>query len=102
MTSFKYKISVEAIRRANDRLISGEKAMSSGFAMSKDKINKAFSQALRKHKSRMQFGSIEYYALLELRDRLNKSEYAGLGLQNLDRLRFEVDAKIESIHKDKK
>jgi hypothetical protein len=43
-------------------------------------------------------GSIEYYALIDLRDNLNKREYNSLGLLNLDRLKFEVQQTIDSIH----
>ena len=50
----------------------------------------------------IEFGSIEYYALIELRDTLNERHYQNLGLEHLDRLRFEVTQKIEQIKNNHK
>jgi hypothetical protein len=44
------------------------------------------------------YGTYEYFILLELRDRLNYSQYNKFDLDSLDKLRFEIHRKIEAIH----
>lgn len=44
------------------------------------------------------YGDIEYFTLLDLRDKLKYFNYDKLDLVNLDRLRAEVERKIEVIH----
>ena len=46
----------------------------------------------------IKFGDIEYFTLLDLRDKLKYQQYHKLDLVNLDRLRSEVEIKIEAIH----
>jgi hypothetical protein len=53
---------------------------------------------LYKESIMIKYGSVEYFELLDLRDRLKAWKYDKLGLQNLDRLRNEVSIKIEAIH----
>ncbi|MES2829657.1 MAG: hypothetical protein V4687_15960 [Bacteroidota bacterium] len=46
----------------------------------------------------IKFGSIDYFELLSLRDKLQSRHFDKLGLDNLDKLRNECCMKIESIH----
>jgi len=46
----------------------------------------------------IKFGDVEYFELLELRDRLKYFRYDRLDLSGLDRLRSELEFKIEAIH----
>ena len=46
----------------------------------------------------IRFGDIEYFTLLELRDRLKARQWDKLDLLNIDRLRNEVEIKIQQIH----
>lgn len=46
----------------------------------------------------IKFGDVEYFELLELRDRLKYFRYDRLDLISLDRLRSELEIKIEAIH----
>ncbi len=50
----------------------------------------------------IKFGDIEYFTLLELRDKLMYRGYDRLDLLTLDRLRNEVDIKILQIHEEDK
>ena len=43
-------------------------------------------------------GDIEYFELLELQDYLKAHRLDKLGLENIDRLRSEIEIKIEEIH----
>jgi hypothetical protein len=45
----------------------------------------------------IKFGSIEYFRLLDFRDRLRNRGYDKLDLFNLDKLRNEIDIKIMRI-----
>ena len=47
-------------------------------------------------------GSIEYFELLTFRDKLNSFRLNKLDLNYLDKLRMEVDLKIEEIHLEAK
>ena len=49
----------------------------------------------------IKLGSIKYYALIELGQKLNNSDYKNLGLEHLDRLSFEVQQKIKEIKNNK-
>lgn len=46
----------------------------------------------------IKFGDIEYFTLLDLRDKLKNYYYGRLDLTNLDKLKLEVEMKIEAIH----
>ena len=46
----------------------------------------------------IKYGDVEYFELLELRDRLKYFRYDRLDLLSLDRLRSELDIKIQAIH----
>jgi hypothetical protein len=46
----------------------------------------------------IKYGDIEYFTLLDLRDKLKYFQYDKLDLVNLDKLRIEVAIKIEAIH----
>jgi hypothetical protein len=46
----------------------------------------------------IKFGDIEYFELLTLRDRLKYWKYDKFDLEYLDKLKAEIDRKIESIH----
>jgi phenylalanyl-tRNA synthetase beta subunit len=48
------------------------------------------------------FGDIEYFTLLELQQRLKAYDYDKLDLENLDRLRAEVDRKVAAINLQEK
>lgn len=50
----------------------------------------------------IKFGDIEYFTLLDLRDKLKYYQYNKLDLVNLDKLRLEVDMKIDAIHLEHK
>jgi hypothetical protein len=50
----------------------------------------------------IKYGDIEYFTLLDLRDKLKYFQYDKLDLFNLDRLRSEVEIKIEAIHLENK
>ena len=50
----------------------------------------------------IKYGDIEYFTLLDLRDKLKYIQYDKLDLQNLVRLRSEVEIKIEAIHLESK
>lgn len=50
----------------------------------------------------IKYGSIEYFTLLGLRDELNYTSLNKLGLQNLDKLKFEIDVKIAAINESAK
>ena len=43
-------------------------------------------------------GDLEYFELLELQDYLKAHRLDKLGLENIDRLRSEIEIKIEEIH----
>jgi hypothetical protein len=45
----------------------------------------------------IKYGSIEYFELLDLRDRIASDKYNKFDLVNLDKLRFEVNNKIAAI-----
>lgn len=47
---------------------------------------------------KINFGDIEYFTLLDLNDKLKYYQYDKLDLLNLDKLRAEVERKIEAIH----
>jgi len=47
---------------------------------------------------RIEFGSLEYFELLGLQDKLKGYRLDGLELENLDRLRSEIERKVEAIH----
>jgi len=46
----------------------------------------------------IKFGSIDYFELLGLRDKLQSRYFDKLGLDNLDKLRNEIHLKVERIH----
>ena len=46
----------------------------------------------------IKYGDIEYFTLLDLRDKLKYDHYDRLDLTKLDVLRSEVEIKIEAIH----
>ena len=46
----------------------------------------------------IKFGDTEYFTLLNLNDKLKFRDYERLGLENLDKLRADVEMKIEAIH----
>lgn len=50
----------------------------------------------------IKYGDIEYFTLLDLRDKLKYFQYDKLDLINLDRLKSEVEIKIEAIHLEHK
>lgn len=50
----------------------------------------------------IKYGDIEYFALLELNDRLKDRMLNRLDLVNIDRLRNEVEIKIMAIHEAEK
>ena len=50
----------------------------------------------------IKFGSIEYFELLTFRDKLKSFRLNKLDLNYLDKLRMEVDLKIEEIHLEAK
>jgi predicted nucleotidyltransferase len=50
----------------------------------------------------IKYGDIEYFALLELNDRLKDRMLNRLDLVNIDRLRNEVEMKIMAIHEAEK
>ena len=50
----------------------------------------------------IQFGSIEYFELLNFRDKLMNRHLDRLDLLQLDRLRNEVEIKVLSIHEKHK
>ncbi len=52
--------------------------------------------------SMIKYGSIEYFELLSFNDKLKSRHLDKLDLQNLDRLRFEVQIKIEAINETAK
>lgn len=45
----------------------------------------------------IKFGSIEYFTLLDLQSKLKYRAYDKLDLEQLNRLRYEVEVKIKSI-----
>lgn len=55
--------------------------------------------------SKIKYGSVEYFTLLDLNERLQAWKYDKLDLLNLDKLRSEVEmkiAKITAIHQEAK
>lgn len=50
----------------------------------------------------IKFGSIDYFELVAFRDRLKSWSLNKLDLNYLDKLRMEVDLKIEEIHLEAK
>lgn len=46
----------------------------------------------------IKFGDIKYFTLLRLQDQLKSRDFERLGLSSYEKLRFEVDMKIEQIH----
>lgn len=46
----------------------------------------------------IQYGSIEYFELLSFNDKLKSRHLDKLDLVNLDKLRFEVQVRIEAIN----
>jgi len=48
----------------------------------------------------IKYGSFEYFSLLELRKNINSLQLDKLGLDSLDKLRFEVDLKIKASEAD--
>lgn len=50
----------------------------------------------------IKYGDLEYFTLLDLRDKLKYFEYNKLDLLNLDKLKAEVERKIEAIHLEHK
>ena len=51
---------------------------------------------------KIKIGSIEYFSLLGLQDKLRSSQYDKFDLITLDKLRYEVELKIKEIEKIKK
>lgn len=52
--------------------------------------------------AKIEYGTIEYFSLLDLSDRLKAWKWDKLDLQNLDKLRLEVEQKIAAIHLEAK
>lgn len=46
---------------------------------------------------KIEYGTVEYFTLLDLSDRLKAWKYDKLDLQNLNKLRFEIEQKIAAI-----
>lgn len=46
----------------------------------------------------IKYGSIEYFMMLDFRDKLKYKNYDRLDLEYLDRLRGEIDSNIAKIH----
>ena len=51
--------------------------------------------------SKIKKGSIEYYELINLKNQLSNRNLNKLDLQNLDRLRFEVQLTLDLINESK-
>jgi len=49
---------------------------------------------------KIEHGSVEYFALIRLRDQLGDRNYRKLDLINLDTLRYEINNKIEAINEE--
>jgi len=50
---------------------------------------------------KIKYGDVEYFELVELRERLSYFRYDRLDLISLDRLRSELDFKIAAINEEK-
>jgi len=50
----------------------------------------------------IKFGDINYFTLINLQDKLKYVAYDKLDLNYLDKLRMEVDIKVEQIHLEDK
>jgi hypothetical protein len=51
--------------------------------------------------AKIDYGTVEYFTLLDLSDRLKVWQYDKLDLQNLDKLRFEVEQKLAAINHER-
>jgi predicted nucleotidyltransferase len=49
----------------------------------------------------IKYGDIEYFTLVDLSDKLKNIHYNKLDLVNLDKLKLEIDMKIQKIHNDR-
>ena len=57
-----------------------------------------FEEYTLKINNMIKTGDLEYFELLELQDYLKAHRLDKLGLENIDRLRSEIEIKIEEIH----